>query len=148
MTNNTNTDLTNISVTDSQGVSVSCPVTSLNAGASTTCTASGTATAGQYMNLGTVTGITPSGATLTGSDPSHYFGESGTLDIEKSTNGQDADNAPGPSIPVGSAVTWEYVVTNNTNADITGISVVDSQGVNVSCTTTTLAAGASTTCMA
>ena len=28
------------------------------------------------------------------------------VDIKKFTNGQDADVAPGPSIPVGSAVTW------------------------------------------
>ena len=30
------------------------------------------------------------------------------IDVEKGTNGADADSAPGPSIPVGGAVTWTY----------------------------------------
>jgi uncharacterized repeat protein (TIGR01451 family) len=34
------------------------------------------------------------------------------IDIEKSTNGDDADTPTGPFIPVGDAVNWEYVVTN------------------------------------
>ena len=34
------------------------------------------------------------------------------IDVEKATNGQDADQAPGPEIPVGDPVTWTYGVTN------------------------------------
>ncbi|MEM7083989.1 MAG: SdrD B-like domain-containing protein [Pseudomonadota bacterium] len=146
VTNNTNADVTDITVTDDQGVAVSCPSDTLAAGASLTCTGMGTAIAGQYMNVGTVTGMTPGGNPLSDSDPSHYFGESGTLSIEKATNGQDADVAPGPSLPTGSAVTWTYVVTNNTNVLISNISVVDDQGVVVTCPSSTLAAGASLTC--
>ena len=48
--------------------------------------------------------------------------------IKKSTNGEDADNAPGPSILVGSAVTWRYVVTNTGTINLTGIVVVDDRG--------------------
>jgi hypothetical protein len=67
--------------------------------------------------------------------------------IKKSTNGQDADRAPGPSIAVGSPVTWQYVVTNPGNVDLTGVVVVDDRNVTVSCGgQTTLAAGQSMTC--
>ena len=67
--------------------------------------------------------------------------------IEKSTNGEDADNAPGPSILVGSAVTWRYVVTNTGTTNLTGVVVVDDQGVSVSCGgQTTLSAGQVMTC--
>ncbi|MCD6136616.1 DUF11 domain-containing protein, partial [Candidatus Bipolaricaulota bacterium] len=48
------------------------------------------------------------------------------IDIEKSTNGQDADTAPGPSLTVGSPITWSYVVTNTGNVTLTDIVVTDS----------------------
>jgi hypothetical protein len=66
--------LENVGVTDDKGVTVSCPQTSLNAGESMTCTATGLAVVGQYRNVGTASG-TAAGATVSHSDPSHYFGE-------------------------------------------------------------------------
>ena len=68
--------------------------------------------------------------------------------IEKSTNGEDADNAPGPSILVGSAVTWRYVVTNTGTTNLTGVVVTDDRGVSVSCGggQTTLSVGQVMTC--
>jgi hypothetical protein len=53
--------------------------------------------------------------------------------IEKSTNGEDADQAPGPTITVGSAVTWRYLVTNTGTISLTGIAVSDDRGVAVNC---------------
>ncbi|MEM7534144.1 MAG: SdrD B-like domain-containing protein, partial [Chloroflexota bacterium] len=47
--------------------------------------------------------------------------------VEKSTNGEDADNAPGPEIAVGDTVTWEYVVTNVGNVNLEQITVMDDQ---------------------
>ena len=123
-------------MTDDQGVAVSCPTTTVAPGASVTCTGSGAATSGQYMNVGTATGTPPGGDPVTASDPSHYFGEAGSLSIEKLTNGEDADSAPGPFIPVGSTVNWEYIVTNNGNVTIENLVVTDDQGVAVSCPTT------------
>jgi hypothetical protein len=66
--------------------------------------------------------------------------------IEKSTNGEDADSAPGPSIVVGSAVTWRYVVTNTGTVQLTGIVVSDDKLGAVSCGQTTLDPGLSMTC--
>ena len=94
MVTNTGDDpLTDVVVTDDQGVAVSCPQTTLAPDASMTCTApAGTAEPGQYENLATAT-ATGTGGTVRDSDPSHYFGAEPSIDIEKSTNGADADAA-------------------------------------------------------
>ena len=126
VTNTGNVPLSAVAVTDNQpGVTVSCPVTTLQPGADTTCTAAGTSVAGQYANVGTVT-ATGAGAPVSDTDPSHYFGVTAGIDIEKATNTIDADLPPGPFIPVGDAVTWTYVVTNTGNAPIGAVAVTDS----------------------
>ena len=66
--------------------------------------------------------------------------------IKKATNGQDADNAPGPTVPVGSTVTWTYVVTNTGNVPLSGVTVVDNPNGSVPCPKASLAAGESMTC--
>jgi len=67
--------------------------------------------------------------------------------IEKSTNGEDADNPPGPSVLVGSAVTWRYVVTNTGTIALTAVALSDDKGVTVNCGgQTTLAVGQTLTC--
>jgi hypothetical protein len=145
-------NLTAIAVVDDRGVTVSCPGTSLAPSASMTCTAQGIASQmGQYRNLGTVTANwSNAGATgtVTDSDPSHYLGIS-PIEIKKFTNGEDADTPPGPSIQVGSQVTWEYRLTNIGTVNLTGIQVTDNRGVAVSCMgPATLGPGVSTTCTA
>lgn len=71
------------------------------------------------------------------------------VDIEKFTNGEDADRAPGPSILPTDPVAWTYVVTNTGDFQLTDISVEDSDlGVDPVCPTDTLAFGASMTCAA
>lgn len=77
VTNTGTVTLTGIVVTDSKGVAVSCPATSLTAGNSTTCTGSGAAVAGPYSNIGTVVaGFTfnTTTSTVTDSDESSYRG--------------------------------------------------------------------------
>jgi hypothetical protein len=49
------------------------------------------------------------------------------VDIEKSTNGFDADSAPGPTIPVGETVNWLYRVTNTGNVILQQVDVTDSE---------------------
>lgn len=49
-----------------------------------------------------------------------------SIDIQKSTNGEDADTPPGPSIPVGDPVCWDYVVTNTGDVTLLNIMVTDS----------------------
>ena len=72
--------LTGITVTDDMLGAIACPASMLLPGGSMTCTAGGTAAAGQYANLGTAIGTpthpagTPLGAPVTDEDPSHYYG--------------------------------------------------------------------------
>jgi hypothetical protein len=74
VTNTGDIRLTGVTVTDSKGVTVTCPKTVLQPGESMTCTASGIAVAGQYSNVGTATGTPNGGPAVTASDPSHYKG--------------------------------------------------------------------------
>jgi hypothetical protein len=71
-----------------------------------------------------------------------------SIAIEKSTNGEDADDDPGPYIEVDYPVNWAYVVTNTGNVTLTGVTVVDDQDVTVNCSKDKLAVGGSMTCMA
>ncbi len=147
VTNIGDVTLTGVKVTDDQVGAISCPQTTLVPGASMTCTAFGTAVEGQYANVGLVT----TDQEVSDSDPSHYIGfvpEEPAVDIEKATNGEDADAPTGPQVPTGSTVTWTYVVTNTGNVTLTGVTVTDDQGVAVSCPQTTLAVGESMTCTA
>ena len=140
--------LSNVTVTDDQGVVVSCPKNTLAVGEVMTCTASGIATAGQYANMGMVTGTPPSGINVIAVDPSHYFGVSPGIAIKKYTNGEDADTPTGPQIPVGGAVTWTYVVTNTGNEILPNVTVIDDKGVAVSCLKDSLDVGEVMTCTA
>ena len=147
VTNNGNVTIENLSVTDDQGVAVSCPTTTVAPGASVTCTGSGTATSGQYMNVGTATGTPPGGDPVTASDPSHYFGATVGLKVIKRTNGENANQAPGPYIPVDEPVEWTYKVINVGNVPMENLVVTDDQGVDVDCGgVTMLPPGGSVTC--
>ncbi|WP_293160325.1 GEVED domain-containing protein, partial [Okeania sp. SIO2C9] len=53
------------------------------------------------------------------------------IDIEKSTNGEDADTATGPQIAVGDTANFEYVVTNTGDTALGNVTVTDDQGVEV-----------------
>jgi hypothetical protein len=86
-------------------------------------------------------------------DASKVFGSDcqptgASIRIKKSTNGDDADQAPGPTLAIGAAVTWTYVVTNNGTVMLTGIKVTDDRVSSVTCPATTLNAGESMTCTA
>jgi Tol biopolymer transport system component len=71
-----------------------------------------------------------------------------SIEIEKTTNGEDADDPPGPYILVGQPVHWEYSV-HNTGAEAVGnVAVSDSRDVTVTCPETSLEPDESMTCTA
>jgi len=102
--NTGNVPLSNIIVTDDRGVTITCSKDTLEPGESMTCTSSGTAVAGQYENVGTVTGYYE-GKPCSDTDTSHYFGSSPQLEIIKSAA------KPGPAA-AGDVITYTYTVKN------------------------------------
>jgi len=172
ITNTGNVILTDISITDDQGVEISCPGTQLAPEEFMTCRAEGIAEQGQYANIAKVTARDPDGNELTDEDPSHYFGSSPGLEIKpfcRCCTGQP----PGPSLPAGEPVEYTYIVSNTgdviltdisfttgeelpyvsaykSNGDLSDIStrVMDNLGYAVSCPKTELAPGESMICTA
>ena len=61
------------------------------------------------------------------------------LVLETRVAGNDADDPPGPPLPVGSTATFDYLVTNTGNEDLDGLTVTDDQGVVVDCPQVTVA---------
>lgn len=66
------------------------------------------------------------------------------IDIEKSTNGHDADIDPVP-LTVGDTVEWNYAVTNTGSVDLVAIEVTDDM-IGPICVIDRLAPGATRTC--
>ena len=97
-----------------------------------------TVTSGQYTNTGSVTanpvdfsGTDIAGFTdVTDTDPSNHFGFTAGIQLVKSTNGQDADTTPGPSIAVGGTATFTYVVTNTGTVPLATVTVTDDNGTS------------------
>ncbi len=71
-----------------------------------------------------------------------------SVDMEKSTNEEDADEPPGPTIWVGDPVNWKYEVKNTGDATLTNIEVIDSKRVTVACPKDTLEPGETMICTA
>lgn len=65
------------------------------------------------------------------------------IDIEKSTNGEDADTPTGPILEMGDSVTWEYVITNTGANTLSNIVVNDDKIGAITLPQTTLEPGAS-----
>jgi len=72
--------------------------------------------------------------------------ESASIDLQKTTNGYDADQSPGPRLNVGDSVTWRYIVTNNGNQRLTEVVVEDDREGVISCPLETLNVGQDMTC--
>ena len=68
-----------------------------------------------------------------------------SINIEKATNGQDADNAPGVELIVGEEATFTFVATNDGNIDLTDIEITDNVLGDI-CTHDRLTPGESVTC--
>ena len=146
VTNTGNVALSNLAITDNKIAGTICSAPSLAIGASFTCSKTGTASAGQYTNVGTATAKDPAGATLTASDSDNYFGVNSVVSLVKKTNGTDNNSGTGPVVSAGSTVTWTYTITNGGNVALSKIAVTDDKAGAVSCPAATLAPGASMTC--
>jgi hypothetical protein len=101
----------------------------------------------QASGIGTP--IVISGSDETGVDI--VLGRAAGIQLEKLTNGIDADTPNGgdaPEIAAGETVNWTFEVTNTGGEQLVNIAVADDQGVTVNCPDDTLVSGASMTCTA
>jgi uncharacterized repeat protein (TIGR01451 family) len=151
VTNTGNVTLTNVGVTDPlPGLgAVTCPVTSLDPGESTTCTAAYVVTqvdvnAGAINNTATGSGTPPNGPAVTdaGTDTVTAI-RTPSIDVQKSAT-------PNNVTAVGQTVTYSFLVTNTGNVTLTSVGVADPlPGLGaVSCPLSTLDPGDLTTCTA
>ena len=135
--------------------SVTCPVSTLGPGASTTCTASYTSTQGDVdngsiSNTASATGSAPDGETISSpaSTATIAAAPSPALTLVKTASPTTASVA-------GQTITYSFAVTNSGNVTINDLVIADVLASPagpvpgaVSCPTTTLGPGASTTCTA
>ncbi len=148
VTNTGNVTLTTVKVTDPKVGAVTCPVTTLAPGASTTCTAAPYAVTQADVNAGTVdntataTGTPPSGTPPTATDSTHTpITSAAAISLDKKAGAPTGNT-------VGSTTTYTFVVTNTGNVTLSTVGVTDPKVGTVTCPVTTLAPGASTTCTA
>lgn len=155
--NTGNVELSTVTLDDSVEGSITCPATTLAAGGTMFCVASGTAIgAGQYTNTATVKAqdaVTDPTAPIDvppASDPSAYFVPSADIKITKYTNSVDAlgdaDSTPGPTVEAGSDIRWTYIVENTGDIALTDIRVTDDKEGAICVVAGPLAPGATTTC--
>ena len=91
-----------------------------------------------FVNSATVRGETILGTEISAQATAAVRVVAPGVEIQKLTNGVDADRAPGPYLPFGDNVAWSYVVTNSGNITLTNVRVADSQNVAVNCPLDTL----------
>ena len=157
VTNTGNTTLTGVAVTDTafsgSGTPpvVTCPVTTLAPGESTTCTGTYTVTqadvdAGSITNTATASGTAPDGTVTTPASSTAAIAAEPTADLT-------VVKSASPAVATaGETVTFSYVVTDTGSASLTGVTAQDTAFSGsgtppvVTCPVTTLAPGESTTC--
>ena len=145
-TNDGNTTLAAVTVTDTEAVLGTCTPANgspLAPGASMTCSASHAVTqadidAGTYNNTACVDDGTGGAASIC-DDADVPAVQNPALTLDKSST-TSAITAAGQVVP------YSYLVTNTGNVTLTGITVTDNKVASVSCPATTLAPGASMTC--
>ncbi len=145
-TNTGNVSITALAVADDRIATVTCPVTALAPGASTTCTGSYTVTqadldAGGVTNIATATG-TPAQGTLAPATATLTIASNAApaLTVDKTAGTPSGNTA-------GSTIAYSFLVTNTGNVTLTGIAITDPQlDAAATCAATTLAPASTTTC--
>ncbi|MCY7355512.1 MAG: DUF11 domain-containing protein, partial [Lysobacter sp.] len=155
VTNTGNVTINALVVTDNRIATVTCPVTTLAPGASTTCTANYTVTqadldAGTVVNIAIATG-TPTSGTLTPVTDTETVSATATpaIAVTKTATLTTDNGTPGVG-NAGDVITYAVIVRNTGDVTLTGLTVTDrfegGAPTTLTCTPTTLAPGAVATC--
>ncbi len=153
VTNSGTVTLTSLAISDPLVGTVTCPVTTLAPGASTTCTAAPYPLTQANVDAGTVVNnATASAQSPTGS-PVSATGQATTA--VPRTPSLTLDKVAGPltdpdtnGVDLGDTITYTFTVQNTGNVTLTALAVTDAKVGTVTCPVTSLAPGASTTCTA
>jgi uncharacterized repeat protein (TIGR01451 family) len=116
VSNTGNVELSSVAVVDDQGVTVTCPKSTLAVAEQMTCTGSGTAVIGAYSNVGTVTASYET-QTVSDSDVSGYFGANPQISLLKTPDTQ--------TVIEGETATFTITVTNTGNVALNNLTVSD-----------------------
>ena len=162
VTNTGDVRLSPIVVTDSDATTMSCPVSSLEPGGSTTCTASIPAPAigAGHVDTANVIGspVQSDGSPALGadgkplqdvsaSDSAHAFvAAHPDIMVVKTINNDDANSAPGVSVAADAPLAVKFVVTNTGDVRLAPVILTDDPVDALSCQVSELAPGASTEC--
>ena len=155
VTNTGLVDLTTLAINDptltALGVTVTCPTTTLAAGAYTTCTASYTTTATDFANLKTLVNTASATGSASGTTVTSNTDDATVIaqaPAEPIVNSMTITKSASPTSysAAGVVITYTFTVTNTGEGTINDIIVTDNVLGVVSGCATTLAAGASTTC--
>ena len=155
VTNTGNVPLTDVTVNDPEGGTITCVPTLLAVGESANCTGDATHTV-TYDDLGT--GSVSNGATASATAPVTSASVNATesvatittvavspaLSIVTSGTVTPAENQAAAA--VGNTIAWSYLVTNTGNVPLTDVTVNDPEGGTITCVPTTLAVGESANC--
>ena len=147
VTNSGTVTLDPVAVSDPLVGAVSCPVTTLAPGESTTCSATYVLTqadvdAGSVTNTATATGTPPVGDPVDATDSvTTGIDQSASIALDKQAGTPSGSGA-------GDTVDYSFVVTNTGNVTLDPVSVDDPTVGAVDCPVSSLAPGASTTCTA
>jgi uncharacterized repeat protein (TIGR01451 family) len=148
-TNTGNVTLHNVTITDTLAVLGTCtpaiPVTDLAPGATITCSATHVVTqadidAGSYLNTACVDDGA-GGAAQACDDEGTPAIRTPALNVDKSADVQLITSA-------GQVITYTYVITNEGNVTLTGVTLVDDKLGTITCPKTSLVPGESMTCTA
>ncbi|MDE2383508.1 MAG: DUF11 domain-containing protein [Alphaproteobacteria bacterium] len=168
VTNMGNVTLDNIAVTDPKLANITCSATTLDAGASTLCSAPApyvlTQTdvdAGRLSNQAKVTALPPVGAAVSDLSDETVPGTGANADNPTVVNipqsaviglvkvaGPVVDVNNNGQIDAGDTITYAFTVSNLGTVTLTNVSVSDPKLASVTCASTTLVPGASANCTA
>ncbi|MDJ0665410.1 MAG: SdrD B-like domain-containing protein [Acidimicrobiia bacterium] len=137
VTNNGDSPLTNVIITDVQAPACDAVIPALGAGASTTVTCAASAVTSSFTNTASVVATHAAGGTVSDSD---------TADVEVLVPEVDIQKTPDLQVAgIGDTVTFDITVTNAGVVPLSNVTVTDALAPNCDATIGDLAVGGSTT---
>jgi|GEM_PF-3659371 len=133
--NTGNVPLDNIKISNDHGLAIDCAQTRLDSSETMTCIALGAVAMGHVEILSQVQGTpvdsrdNPIGPSTYDQALNYYNGSFSAIQLEKSINGIDGDEVPGPLMQVGDPAVWHYTVRNLGNTPLTDVNISDEPGV-------------------